>query len=350
MGLFSKKEEINPLENKSAEDLYGSGSFQAENLENSLMNQDEKFKKNQKDIRGRGEKEVNLKRYKDPEGLTVRKMTIGLWFVEHRKMMINTFYGLLVLIGVATWGLFFYTFGSYLLFGIREDQLLLKGIIETNIVDHQYLVSRGAKELKIDRVQILKIDGKYDFLVQIENPNKEYWAEFDYVFFTKNQEFGRARSFILPGEQKFILSLGQEFDFVPLTAGINIENVSWSRINKHTYPDWQEFRNTHLNFKIEDIVFTSAKETLLTEKINLSDLKFTVHNDTPYNYWNINFVILLKGQSNQIVGVNKYVLENVASEGVYNINVAWPGRIADVKNVFVFPEVDVTRDDIYIDF
>src|SRR3989339_185150 len=133
MGLFSKKEEINPLENKSAEDLYGSGSFQAENLENSLMNQDEKFKKNQKDIRGRGEKEVNLKRYKDPEGLTVRKMTIGLWFVEHRKMMINTFYGLLVLIGVATWGLFFYTFGSYLLFGIREDQLLLKGIIERNI-------------------------------------------------------------------------------------------------------------------------------------------------------------------------------------------------------------------------
>jgi len=295
-------------------------------------------------------KKVNIKRYKDPLGLTLQRMKIGLWFVKNRKLMRNIFYGFLAMIGLVTWSSFFYTFGDYLIFGIREDQILLKELIDTEMVSHDYLEMKSAKPLQYNQVKILKNNDKYDFFIELQNPNKEYFAEFDYNFIVNNKELGSNEGFVLPGEQKIILSLGQEFDFVPTTVRVNIENISWLRINKHKYPNWKEFRDIHLNFKTEDIVFTSAKESSLTEKLDLSDLKFTINNDTPYNYWNAGFVIMLQGQNNSIIGVNRYTINELMSEKVYNVNVTWPGRIPSVRKVIILPEIDITRDDIYIDF
>lgn len=349
MGLFSKKEEVNPLENKTEEDLYGKQSLDdaIESLEGDLNKKNNPLVERKKEIL---EKEVDIRRYKDPEGLTVQKMKIGLWLVEKRKFMRGIVYGVLIVISGVTWFNFFFTFGNYLLFGIREDQLLLRGMVETTVVNHQYLIERSANEMKISNVQIFKNDDKYDFLVQLDNVNDYFWGRFDYYFVSNNKEFGHAEGFILPGEKKFVVALGHDLGFLPSNVKVNIENLFWTRVNKHKYPNWNDFRDTHLNFKINDVVFTPAKETLLTEKLNLSDLHFTVNNDTPYNYWAVNFIILLKGQSGKVVAVNKYILENVMSENIYDIGVTWSGDIAGVKDVLILPDVDITRNDIYIDF
>lgn len=352
MGILGKKEEINPLETKTAEDIYGSKTIDSTDNyithEIDKENEDEtSFQKRKKEILAR---EINIKAYKDPEGLTLQKMSIGLWLVEHRKIMWGIVYAFLIIVSGVTWFNFFFTFGNYLLFGIREDQLLLRGMIETEIISHRELEERGARDIKVSRVQVFKNDGKYDFLVQLDNVNPDFWGNFDYFFKDNDAEFGHAQGFVLPGEEKFIVSLGHEFDFFPADARLVIQNLSWKRVNKHKYPNWKEFRDVHLNLKISDVVFTPAPESQLSEKINLSDLKFTVHNDTPYNYWDVGFIILLKAQGGKVMGINKYILENVMSEEIYNIAVTWPGMISNVKDVVILPDVNITRDDIYIDF
>ena len=61
----------------------------------------------------RKQKKISIDKYVDPEGLSVTKMSFGLWFIKNKPVFTRIIYGILGLIGFITWPLFFYTFGKY---------------------------------------------------------------------------------------------------------------------------------------------------------------------------------------------------------------------------------------------
>ncbi len=293
------------------------------------------------------ENRVDIRQYQDPEGLTVGKLQFGLWLAKNKRNFLYAFYGLLILIAVVTWPLFIYTFGSYLIFGIKEDARLLKEIGQPINTLHIAVLNQAAKPLKYGRWQSLKIGpGKYDFVMKISNPNQWHAARFDYYIAVGEEIYGRQRGFILPGETKYLAILGQEIKN-PNTAQFVISDIGWQRISKHTYPDWQAFYKERVDFVVYDKKFTPAQVTILSEKLSLNELSFKIKNNSAYSYWQVDLVILLRDRLNKIIGVNKYRLDNFLSGKTREISVTWPGRLKPVKEIEIISEVDILDKKVY---
>jgi len=295
-------------------------------------------------------KKVDIRQYRDPEGLTLEKMEIGLWLVKHRQHMINILRGFLILVCVVAWGRFLYVFGYYTVAGMRSDQKNIAAIVNTDIVGHDYFIARSPREIVSGPVELIgSADDKYDLAVEISNENKEYWADFDYYFKVGDREFGHKRDFVLPGEKKYILDLNEDSAGIKGNITMNISRIDWTRVDPHKYHDWENYRNDHLNISVSGVKFTPAQSTVLTEKLHLNDLSFTVTNKTPFNYWQANFNILLLG-SNRILGVNSHVLNNFMSGETREVSATWPGMLGNINNIVITPDINITRDDIYIKF
>jgi len=302
---------------------------------------------------GQAAKEINpqeadINKYKDLGGMTVKKLDWGLWYVENRELMRKIIIGILVSIGAVSWSYAIYGFAYYFAKGMDEDRILLEQITRTGIINSNYFRETAPKRLLIDMAKVIKMDeGKYDFLCQIKNQNENRGAEFDYSFMVDNIEVGRQRGFILPKETKYLLSLGRELDSNPSGVQLKIDNLHWLNINRHEILDWVSFRNDRLNFNISDIKFSSESQSGLSEKVSLNDLKFTASNKTPFNYWNVDFSIILSSGA-EIVGVNNYSISEFFSGQSRDIAMTWPGLIGFVGKIDVVPEINIFRDDIYM--
>jgi hypothetical protein len=296
-------------------------------------------------------KKVDINRYKDPGGLTLQKMEVGLWYVEHRRIFIKAFMLILTAIGAVSWVYTFYHVIDYVAFGIKHDNQMVAELVRPSLIGHDYLEQTGARALEFGPVQIIPEDSEntYDFLAQIKNPNKKYFATFDYYFTSGGKTYGQASGFILPEENKYLVSLAQKTEGRPNETRLYVYNLSWSRVNSHLIPDWSEYLNDHLDISISDISFTPAAETILTEKLSLNDLNFTATNNTAYNYKSVDFNIFLTGP-NGIIGVNRYIMNSFKSGKTQSITITWPGKFGRVDGVVITPEIDITRDDIYLKF
>lgn len=293
---------------------------------------------------------VDLNRYKDIGGVTIKKLNRGLWYVEHREMLKKIFYGFLILASFVSWSYTIYGFAYYLFRGMAEDEIMARDIAEEGFISHDAVLKTSPRDLVFDFAKALKADGKkYDLFVQIKNPSENHGALFEYYFSADNEETPREQGFILPNETKYLLALGEEFNFSPASIQFRIGSISWKRIDKHKIPDWAEYRDEHLNISISDAKFIPAKASGLSEKINFNQVEFNAKNNSPFNYWNVDFAVILFGGVN-VVGVNKYNLEEFMSGQERKVSLAWPGAINYVSKIEIMPEVNLLRNDIYIKF
>lgn len=294
--------------------------------------------------------DINVDRYRDPEGLTIKKMLVGLWFARHRQHLKLLAGGIITFIASVSWSFTLYHFIRYFAIGAGEDRLLVRELVENIAVGHDFFAARSPKDPQYAALGLADGGGdEGDFVASMTNPNKEHSAHFEYFFVASGGETERMEGFILPGESKYLLALAQPVSARADEGRIIIGKLSWERVNKHKIPDWTGFRNAHLNIKITGINFVPAKSTVLTEKVSLNEFEFTATNDTAYNYKKAHFNVLLYRQ-NRIIGVNRYVADNFMSGEERNIAATWPGRFGRVDDVAVIPEIDITREDIYLDF
>lgn len=294
--------------------------------------------------------EANLERFKDPDDLTTKKMAIGLWILENRGhfMFLLTFF--FASISIITWSIFVFYFGGYILLGMKDDKMISKNLLSSMVVGHDYYLKKAPQKLQYGDVQPLNnLVGVYDFITKVNNPNPDYWVEIDYSFSADGEIFGQSTGFVLPGEKKDFLLLGQNFSNAPSRVKMNILEERWHRIDKHIFPDWQKFAANHLNVHVKEVNFLPAKETVLTEKVDLNSLKFTVLNDSAYNYWDVGFIIVLYN-GNRVVAVDKYILSEFMSDQTRSVDITWPGNFGKVTDISIVPELNITRDDIYIQF
>ena len=293
-------------------------------------------------------KTVDIKRYKDIGGLTLRRLDWGLWYVEHKKILQRILIGFLILVSGASWSYTIYGFAYYYTRGIAEDELMAKQIIEAGHLNHEAILMSMPKDLVYDQTKILKAnEDRYDFYARVMNPNDRHSVLIEYYFLTSTGETEHAKEFILPGETKYFLSLSNELESRPVNAQLRLADVNWNRIDRHEISDWELFKDKRIDFTINDAQFVPANQSGLSDKINLNHLEFTAKNNSAYNYWNVDFVILLYSGPN-VVGINKYSIEEFMSGEEREAAMSWPGVIGRVSKVEIIPEVDITRSDIYI--
>jgi hypothetical protein len=315
--------------------------------DNDLKQNSKKEKTEKEGVKPRG---IDLKKYKDLSGVTIKKLDWGLWYIEHRRMLKKIFYGFLILAGATSWSYTIYGFAHYLFRGMAEDEIMARDIAEKGFISRDAVLKASPRNLVFDFAKALKADGKkYDLFVQVKNPSENHGALFEYYFSANNEETPREQGFILPNETKYLLALGKEFNLSPANIQFRIGNISWKRIDKHQIPDWAKYRDEHLDISISDAKFIPAKASGLSEKISLNQAEFNAKNNSPFNYWNVDFVVIFFGGAN-VVGVSKYNLEEFMSGQEKKVSLTWPGAINYVSKIEIMPEVNLLRDDIYIRF
>ena len=293
---------------------------------------------------------VNINRYHDQDGVSMSKLELGLWYVENKVKIIESTYFLFFLLGLVSWCYFFYEFGTYIVKGIPANKLIVQEVLANNLPDYSYYVERKPVDLQLYPVKIITGTGnKSDILAKINNPNKDHWARFTYYFLNNGEEMGRKKSFILPGDTKQLLVLGQD---IPTSIGglrLMIEDIEWGRVNSHEFGVWEDFKKSHLDLKFSNIAFTPSESSSLTEKIPLNSLSFYVENNTSFNYWNVPLIISLYNYSD-LVSVTTYEINDFESTDKFDINFTLPGNFRKVTNIEIVADLDISRMDLYKEF
>jgi len=293
-------------------------------------------------------KKPSITQYKDPEGLTVGKLELGLWFIRHRKVFINMFYGALIIVSFITWPRFLYTYGKYVFIDMRQDQNLANELVASGNINHSIVLNQAPLPLEIRSPQFLKSgENNYDFFVEITNPNEKQYGKFKYRFKVEDSIFPIQEGYISTLETKYIVSLANDVDYRLQNIEVEFISFDWQRITMKNFSNWINYVAERKDITISDKVYTPAQSTILSEKVNVNSLKFTVTNNTVYNYSYVDFVLLLYNRES-IVGVNTYRINKLSSEKEQEVVISWVGNHGRVTSIEVIPNIDILNDEIYL--
>jgi hypothetical protein len=315
-----------------------------------LLNNKKQLNKNAElNVKPVEKNKVDISKYKDPEGLNIAELELGLWFLKHRLFFVYLFYGLLILISLITWPIFIWNFGNYIFVGMKEDAASVAQF--SNNDTSQLLAamrSQRPKELQWQNPQVLKLeDGKTSFIVKVFNPNPDYMVKFSYFFSTGDNKTGVWNNFLYPSESKYIVAIGTDLKLGSRLPILNITNPDWDRISGHIYDDWPKFLSSHFNVSFIDEKFIPGSQSLISNKESISQINFTAKNESAYSFKNIAFTILLK-QGQATVGAERWVAENFLSGKEYSYNLSILGSYNNVSNLEIYPEIDVTNKENYL--
>jgi len=296
------------------------------------------------------EGQVDINRYGSEDDLSSKKLEVGLWLLEHRKNLRLALIVFLVIIAAISWTYTIYGFSYYIAKGMGEDKILAEQLVSTGAINHDYISQLSPRDLIYSPAQILRSsDNKYDFVSEIKNPNQKHWGSFRYCLIEQGREFDCQDGFIFPGETKNLLSLANNFNYLPRDVNLAIKNLSWKRLSYAEIPDWNDFKNNHLNIEITNAKFEPSQTSGLSEKLNLNILEFEATNKTAYNYWEAPLAIFLYS-GNSLIGVNKYILTEFMSKDKKSVEMSWSGNLGGTSSVKIIPDINILKDDIYIKY
>jgi len=205
----------------------------------------------------------------------------------------------------------------------------------------------NATPLQLGGMQTFNHDGHYDFLVKIVNPNKDFVSSFAYCATVSGQELACQAGFILPLESKYFSILNQALTNFPSNATLAIKNQGWQRIDAHQYPNWPDFASSHLDFVVSSTTFKTAKESGVSDKLELDSVEFNITNKTAYSYSEVPLnIIAFSG--NSPAGANYYSLTDFKSGETRNVKMVWSNSLPPISQVGVYPSLNIVKKDIYI--
>lgn len=290
-----------------------------------------------------------IEKFNDLSGVTLGKMNVGLWYVENKQNLKKLVIILLVIISTFFWGYVVYNLVYYYTVGIRNDEKMIQAFVANKVINNDYTKENSAKELIPQSTRILSNgQNKYDFVVRVYNPNSDFSAEFNYDFFVDAEKVDSARGFIFPQETKYVSFLAKEFKVKPSRARVEINDVLWKRVDKHQIEEWDKFKKDHLNFVISGIKL-QLDEQNNSSVMAVNHLDFDVVNRTAYNYYQVDFNILLMRGDN-VVGITRYGLPEFMSMSSKHVNFVWLGDLDPSANLVITPEVNVLDNKVYMDF
>jgi hypothetical protein len=292
---------------------------------------------------------LDLDKFEDSGGLSTQKLNLGLWIVSHRRWFVVGTIALLITLSAIFYGYSIYNYIDYYFIGGVQEQQNIEDLTTMPIISEAQRLRNIAQKITQDSPQFFINNNKYDLLVKATNPNDRLIAYVDYCFLNGAIELSCGSAAILPSESKYLIVLGKELDARPNSLAWTIKDVTWQRLDAHTYPDWPGFSASHLSFAVSQVEFKSAAASGLSEKLNLNNLSFDLKNTSAYNYWEAKFVVLLL-QNNAIVGVNTYTLEQFLSGQTRTAKMTWADSISTITDIKVVPDINILDDTIFMKY
>lgn len=265
--------------------------------------------------------------------------------VEARPLLMRVGFATLVVVDIIMAIFFVVVIIGYIISGSFSD-LRSMASLATNADEMQAIASQSrAKDMSVGSVKVLQgTDTSYDFYTLVKNTNSDWYATFTYVFSSGGTTSRIEDGFVMPGEEKYLMSFGNTAESRPSSVTVTIGELVWHHINRHEAPDVQAWLNEHRNFTVADATY-SSDIGLANDKIGRTT--FTLTNTTPYAYWTPQFTVILE-RAGAIVGVSKATVSEFSAGDVRSVEVRWYGELAASGTVTVVPDINYFDEDVYM--
>ncbi len=298
-------------------------------------------KNNKQSKKGSKKTIKKLGKYKGINGISDRQLNIGLWLVDNRKKLKQGLLIFLIVFAASTLSYSTYHLTDYLLYGRKHDQRIMQEMT-TAFSDTEFLRQvLSPEKLLFSFTQAYYVDGRYDFLTKIKNPNPRHYGVFTYCFEEVNKELACGETFILPSQEKYVMELNKDISGGVGAINFVVKDISWRRITAHIIKDWDVYRKERLRFFVDDVDFNISNNNYF--------LDFEVRNDSSFNFYKVPLHIILLGPQGEI-GANKYILRNLKSEERTRLSITWPTGTQRANQILIVPDVDILDKDNYMPY
>ncbi len=281
-------------------------------------------------------KEVDLNKYNDPTNLSPKNLELGLWLATNRKKIYKIIVIILSIFAAVFVFYSIYGYANYFIFGKKQDKDLQENIAGINLVN--YRQQNIPLDLKVGQAKAISSNTGTDFVVKVKNPNEKQMATFNFCFY-KNDEKVCAASFILPQEEKIVAILNAGIKVGNGVANFEISNINWQKIKAGEIPNWDNFKNQRINFSITD-------KKMVTYNNSVNYLEFKITNNSSYGYFEVPLIIS-SNLNDEIMAVNKYVIQGLNSRETKIIRFSWPEAASINGEILINPELNLLDNSIY---
>lgn len=184
-------------------------------------------------------------------------------------------------------------------------------------------------------------DNKYDAAIKIKNPNNLYGAKtfnLKAVFYGGEGQIKQERkvaSFILPGEEKYVLVQGVLLSSSPSDVKVDVSDEIWEKFTDYQKPDL--------------IINNKRFEVLGGGVSDYAKTWGTLINNSQYDFETITVKVVLRDEAGKLLAENSHIMNTVRAKEQRDFFANFPHSFAgSVASVEVQPEVDVFNSQNYI--
>ncbi|MBT3230628.1 hypothetical protein HN358_02495 [Candidatus Uhrbacteria bacterium] len=262
---------------------------------------------------------------------------------EARPLLHKIFFILWVVFDVALVGLLILVTVGYLISGQWKDRASTAGLVQNLSSIHSAAESQSASSIFVGETVVIGSGDGYDFYVELENSNEDWYASFDYAFEFGSEKTSQHHGFILPGESRVFVALNEEFEGGASGAEMIVSDIEWQRVDAHSVDDYSQWYADHIDFQIVD----SEHGTVKVGSENIVRSSFTIKNNTPYSYWSAPFVLILE-RNGTPVGVNQISIAGFETGETREIDINWFDNTPSSGDLVIQPAIDYLDDDVYM--
>ena len=280
------------------------------------------------------------------KGLTDKQLKFAQWYSAHKRQLYKVLLVVVIITNLIIWSIAIYQVVKYFSLKQAHEQ----GLKELTGEEINFLELRQyfqPDDLIVQKTILLnlgsfdKTEGfKYDFVVEIKNPNMEWRvSSIEYYFFWEGGQTETKKSFILPNEKKYLLALGQEADKRLTKAQFVISKVDWRRVRSN-----EQVPEVLSKLSVRNIKLTHAVST--EKMVALPKVSFQIKNGSIHSLWQVNFIIILY-QGSKIVGINILPVKQWQSNEQRQMELVWPS-VPSHTQIEIRPEVNIFDPTIFI--
>lgn len=281
------------------------------------------------------------RKYTSVDGISDRQLNIGLWFIENRKKIKQGLIIFLIFFAASTLSYSTYHLTDYFLYGQKHDQKIMQEMSQSSVDSEFIRQVMSPDNLFFSFTDAFYVDGRYDFMTKIKNPNPRHRAFFTYCFEEVDRQLACGESFILPGQDKYVLELNEEISGGVGAVNFVIKDISWRRITAHMIDDWESYKKERFRFRVSDVDFNIANNNYY--------LEFAIANNSSFNFYEVPLQIILIGSRGEI-GANQYTVTNLKSEEKTRLSITWPTGTQRASQVLIIPDVNILDEDNYMPY
>jgi len=283
-----------------------------------------------------------LKGYVDTTGtLSNTGLRRAEWFVRHRELLRRMLIGVLGVWCVVTIGFSLWQWGDYFVFGYVEDREMILSQVRNAPDYHATHMRQSPADIQVSRAEVfVAADQKYDFAVDVSNPNERWVAILTYKYTYSGGETASQKTMLMPGVRRPVVVFGHDAGSFPRQVQLVLDDVSWKRISTHDIGDPLGYTKERLVFRTENFSFTPARGE---ETAAAHSVVFDLHNDSAYNYWSPTFYVeLLSGfTGEQRVGMLFLSVNTLRSGEMQEVDIRSFAKDLSVSSVRIHPVIDV---------